>query len=249
VLELQSQINDLKAANETLLTRVVDLETQNETLQVDLANANAAISALQGQLTAALTDIGENTDGITELQADVIEQKQLTSYMSVDLGEHSVYFKGANVYVQSGSGFTNGAPNGLGNLIIGYNEIRPGGNVRSGSHNLVVGSENNFSSFGGLVVGDHNEISAMYAVTIDSDSDINISGINVNLTSAAVIDLFSSGSMELSSVGPMDLSATLIFLNGPGEPAARVGDMTTGTLGVTYIVTGSPTVLIGGGFN
>ena len=36
VLELQSQINDLKAANETLLTRVVDLETQNETLQADL---------------------------------------------------------------------------------------------------------------------------------------------------------------------------------------------------------------------
>ena len=43
-----------------------------------------------------------------------------------------------------------GCPNGLGNLIVGYNE--PHGSepdIRTGSHNVVVGDQLNFSRFGG----------------------------------------------------------------------------------------------------
>jgi hypothetical protein len=56
-------------------------------------------------------------------------------------------------------------PNGLGNLIVGYNEPRPEGfvNFRTGSHNVVVGQQHNFSGFGGLVVGFFNEISGDFA--------------------------------------------------------------------------------------
>jgi len=54
--------------------------------------------------------------------------------------------------------------NGLGNLLVGYNEPREGENVRTGSHNVVVGQGHNFSSFGGLVVGRQNEISGAFAV-------------------------------------------------------------------------------------
>jgi hypothetical protein len=55
-------------------------------------------------------------------------------------------------------------PNGLGNLIVGYNELRPfESNTRTGSHNVVVGMQHNFSSFGGLVVGIFNEISGEFA--------------------------------------------------------------------------------------
>ena len=61
-------------------------------------------------------------------------------------------------------------PNGLGNLIVGYNELRdecssdPCMNIRTGSHNVVVGQRHNFSRFGGLVVGDFNTISGDFAV-------------------------------------------------------------------------------------
>jgi hypothetical protein len=61
---------------------------------------------------------------------------------------------------------TNNASNGLGNLIVGYNESRVvfgGTDDRTGSHNVVVGEFNNFSSFGGLVVGGFNEISGQFA--------------------------------------------------------------------------------------
>jgi hypothetical protein len=56
-------------------------------------------------------------------------------------------------------------PNGLGNLIVGYNEERGfGQDMRTGSHNVVVGTEHNFSRFGGIVGGFHNEISGDFAV-------------------------------------------------------------------------------------
>ena len=56
--------------------------------------------------------------------------------------------------------------NGLGNLIIGYQEERfddgvgdtDDGNYRTGSHNLVVGGMNNYWSWGGLVVGARNSV-------------------------------------------------------------------------------------------
>jgi hypothetical protein len=68
-----------------------------------------------------------------------------------------------NLYIQSGSGTTNGAVNGKGNLIIGYNELRGSSDVRTGSHNLIVGSAHNYSSYGGMVVGNWNTISGAYA--------------------------------------------------------------------------------------
>jgi hypothetical protein len=54
--------------------------------------------------------------------------------------------------------------NGRGNLIVGYNEERGGGqDIRTGSHKVVLGRQNSFSSFEGLVVGTFNEISGVFA--------------------------------------------------------------------------------------
>ncbi len=75
----------------------------------------------------------------------------------------NVVFEKCNVYIRSGSGETDGAVNGLGNLIIGYNETSSENIKRTGSHNLVIGPEHAYASFGGLVVGRENTISAPYA--------------------------------------------------------------------------------------
>ena len=63
------------------------------------------------------------------------------------------------------------AVNGLGNLIVGYNEssmCRGLGrsyriDQRTGSHNLIVGSGHNFPSFGGFCCGFANTVSGAYA--------------------------------------------------------------------------------------
>jgi hypothetical protein len=76
---------------------------------------------------------------------------------------NTVIFEGCNIEVNNGTGST-AKINGLGNLTIGYNEKRTGGDDhRSGSHNLVAGSRNNFTSFGGVVVGFENETDGPYA--------------------------------------------------------------------------------------
>jgi hypothetical protein len=92
-------------------------------------------------------------------------EKKLAA-MDFDDAANEVVISGANLRIVNGLGNTE-TTNGLGNLIVGYNEPRPPGesppDIRTGSHNIVVGEEHNFSSFGGLVVGFHNEISGEFA--------------------------------------------------------------------------------------
>jgi hypothetical protein len=78
----------------------------------------------------------------------------------------NIYITGANLHIVSGAGSTNttnnGAARGLGNLIIGYNEIVPGTslppNARTGTHNLVVGRFNQFTddTSGNIIGGEQN---------------------------------------------------------------------------------------------
>ena len=76
-----------------------------------------------------------------------------------------VTLTGYNLHIVNGLSST-GTLNGLGNLIIGYNALRvdpKSPDVRTGSHNLILGDQNNYSSFGGLVAGFYNAISGQYA--------------------------------------------------------------------------------------
>ncbi len=140
----------------------------------DIGNNSSAISNNSGTITS-------NGQKITTLESDVNDHDtaiatlvnsnvmDLDSYISVgsDMnGYTSVFLNGANVYIRNGTGSTNGSVNGLGNLIVGYNEFRGSGNVRTGSHNLVVGQQNNYSSYGGMVAGYLNEISSYYSTVL-----------------------------------------------------------------------------------
>jgi hypothetical protein len=97
---------------------------------------------------------------------------------------NDVFLTGANLHLVNGLGSTDcldaqgepipDCPKGVGNLIVGYNELRVDdpscpftiigcSDVRTGSHNVVVGLGHNFSRVGGLVVGLFNEISGDFA--------------------------------------------------------------------------------------
>jgi hypothetical protein len=85
----------------------------------------------------------------------------LSQYVSVSTGSINglagphVIFSGANVHVRSGDSSRNSfTRNGLGNLVVGYNE--PSGEPdaeRSGSHNLVVGPNHRYNFGVGFVTG------------------------------------------------------------------------------------------------
>jgi hypothetical protein len=78
-------------------------------------------------------------------------------------GPNEVVITGANLRIVNGLGTTY-TTNGLGNLIVGYNEERgDSSDNRTGSHNVVVGIRHNFSGYGGLAVGDLHDISGAFA--------------------------------------------------------------------------------------
>jgi hypothetical protein len=84
-------------------------------------------------------------------------------------GQPTVRFSGVNVQIVNGAGETEAPPeieqiNGVGNLIVGYNESRRDhDDKRTGSHNLIVGWGNNYTGVGGVVFGCENSVSAKYA--------------------------------------------------------------------------------------
>ena len=82
--------------------------------------------------------------------------------------------EGCNVHVRNGAGATE-TVNARGNLIIGYDEAATehddeGGAEKTGSHNLIVGSQHNYSSYGGLVAGQRNAVHAPFA-TVGGGAD------------------------------------------------------------------------------
>ena len=110
-----------------------------------------AILELQGRVTALET-----------LLADIIRGTDPNT------GQDTLTFgatNGMNLQIVNGTGTTTGEVNGKGNLIVGYNENTGNtyGDFKTGSHVLVVGPSNSYSSFGGIVVGRGNTISGGYA--------------------------------------------------------------------------------------
>ena len=91
----------------------------------------------------------------------VLERK-LTP-LTFDAATNEVRITGANLRLVNGLGSTE-TTNGLGNLLVGYPEPPDREETQqTGSHNVVVGTQHQFSSFGGLVVGRQNEIRGAFA--------------------------------------------------------------------------------------
>jgi hypothetical protein len=87
-------------------------------------------------------------------------------------GKPTIQVTGANLQIVSGSGKTNGPVNGAGNLIIGYDDIAecPAETPvclkrlppQTGSHNLVLGTSQEYTSYGAILGGRINQALAPY---------------------------------------------------------------------------------------
>ena len=131
----------------------------------DLAAETAArISGDAATLAAA----NAYTDGqVAGLTSRIFAVENKTQFMSV-LGTTTL-FSGTNVQVVNGMGLTF-STNGLGNLMVGYNETGGAtGLDRGGSHNIVVGLGHDYTAVGGLVVGLANKILDNWASVTGGD--------------------------------------------------------------------------------
>ena len=165
------------ADNDTdLSAQVAELQALVATLQSQLAANTAADAAAHHDKytdAEAIAAVGSHSPDFTDLLADV------SRGIDPNTGYDTIQFSGMNVQIVNGSGVTAGTTNGTGNLIIGYNEMRNEGlasvpcpsdvatelwcNRRWGSHMVVVGAHNNYSSYGGMVVGRLSETAGGYS--------------------------------------------------------------------------------------
>jgi uncharacterized coiled-coil protein SlyX len=166
---LQTRVTDLEAAVSSQQTQIHALQGTVSTLQEQVASLQRQVTALQNNPTLALAPfVSVDPNPVNGLQ-----------------GPH-LFITGVNIHVRSGSGSTDDSGpglTGLGNLIIGYNELPPPNKLgeiiietfRRGAHNLIVGPGHGYSSYGGLVAGSSNS-TASPSSTVSGGSDNTASG-------------------------------------------------------------------------
>lgn len=117
-------------------------------------------------------------------------------------GKPTIQFTGVNVQIVDGEGKTRSV-DGMGNLIIGYDE-HSGGREQTGSHNLVLGEQQEFTSWGGIVAGLENSITDQWAsvvggaFNIASNFSSSVTGGNGNTASGAESSV-SAGELNVAS--------------------------------------------------
>ena len=106
---------------------------------------------------------GPSGSGLTAEQLTTL--KALLPHMSLIAtgvgGKPTIRFSGVNVQIVDGEGKT-ATVNGEGNLVIGYDE-NPAKHSQTGSHDLILGEEQTFTSYGGIVAGFDDAITAAFA--------------------------------------------------------------------------------------
>lgn len=164
---------------------------------------------------SARANSGGLAQRVAELEAQVAAMEEILQFVYIETeemdgltGPHWI-IEGVNVHVRSGSGSTNDDcrsdnPNfphcesitGLGNLVVGYNErMRRGppvpSEIRTGSHNLVVGEFHTYTSFAGFIAGQKNDVNGPHASVLGGrDNKANarlstVSGGNLNEANGA----------------------------------------------------------------
>ncbi len=119
-------------------------------------------------------------------------------------GKPTIQFSGVNVQIVNGEGNT-ATTNGAGNLVIGYDEEPY---AQTGSHNLALGGNaQEFTSFGGMVMGTHNNIKAPFATVTGgehntaSGASASVSGGYNNTASSELASV--SGGQSNAASGPV----------------------------------------------
>jgi hypothetical protein len=74
-------------------------------------------------------------------------------------GKPTIQFSGVNLQILNGDGSTN-STNGAGNLVIGYDAFPE---KQTGSHNLVLGGGQEFTSYAGILGGAENSLTGPYS--------------------------------------------------------------------------------------
>ncbi|HHJ64798.1 MAG TPA: hypothetical protein ENJ61_07820 [Aquifex aeolicus] len=186
--EVNANFNAVRDAVNDNNSRIQQLQQQVQNLQNQVQSLQNLVTQLQNRIQALENSNVMAMDSYIEVMPDPNVS-----------GGTLIRFSGVNLQIVNGTGQTDQV-NGLGNLIIGYNTARQdtplrdtcslgqywnnetdcrnnggiwGKDFKTGSHNLIVGDQNAYSSYGGIVAGFGNVISREYATVTGGRDNIS----------------------------------------------------------------------------
>jgi hypothetical protein len=212
---------------------------QGTTQQGGLPTLEQRVAALESRATADQAKIAALESKVADLQSQIntikLTPEKIAILDAMSLSGTELTITGVNVRIVNGLGNTRSV-NGLGNLTIGYNELRTQlsnrtDDDRSGSHNLIVGEANNYSSYGGLVAGGFNTVSGVFA---------SVSGGEGNTASGPRASV-SGGATNVASGDRASVSG------GTGNTASNLASSVSG--GQSNLASGGASSISGGSAN
>jgi hypothetical protein len=199
----------------------------------------------------------------THLSPEQLEILDHLSLVYLDDGQggftKTIRISGVNLQLVSGLGATNGNPsdpgsvaagetrsNGLGNLIVGYNEAPAGGFDRTGSHFVVLGRGGSYSSFAGLASGEDSRVEAPYAVALGGAANRS-TGIGAVALGGTLNEARGAGA--IASGGEFNLAAGTHAAVTGGSRSLAGGDVSSVTGGYKSFALGFGAAVSGGALN
>jgi len=184
-----------------IISRVLALEKIVEEQRMQLEDVHDVVSSLHSRRTK--TDECFETKGKrVTFKCRVVMKRSLEVNEGFTAKGDSV-FEGGNVFITNGKDSISEI-NGKGNLIVGGKSADVEANP--GSHNVIIGLDNKYSAFGGLVAGFFNEISGDYASVTGGHANIasgwssSISGGSYNNATATYSSVSGGESNEASGI-------------------------------------------------
>lgn len=232
-------------------------------LEDDVFEIKSNVDSLDKEVSAIDDQVGQLKDLLNATLGDCIRVEN--GFIEGVAGPH-VIIEGCNLHVRNSLGDTN-TINGRGNLFIGYNEsptISGRERIRDGSHNLVIGTQHNFGSYGGLVAGHRNQLIGEWASVvggIDNEATgkgsvvagaaneargswSTVSGGFQNLASGSAASV-SGGQLNIADGSESSVSGGLRNVAGTG-PAIRWSSVSGGEENFSN---GTASVVLGGNGN
>lgn len=160
-----SDPQSLSVAWQAMEARMDRLETEvtlarDETRRLCLdGNSQHAIcqrlATMDAKVAAASTTVENLELTMQTVDERVASNERVLGPVDYDPRTKTVRFTGVNVQIRNGTGSTDGAGDGTGNLVVGWNEADDN-DMRDGSHNVIVGSHHAWTGHSSIATGmDH----------------------------------------------------------------------------------------------
>ena len=232
--------NTISENQNTIAAQQTTIATQENTI----SNLQTTISSIDASLNDQILQTNQLQNSLAVIQANtVLELDGFLSLQNID-GNYTAVFTEMNVQIDNGLGTE--SLNGLGNLYLGYNDTTPDttefcldaqyfnefqceegnsiwlSNVRTGSHNLILGKGHSYLGYGAIIGGKNNVSIGNYSSVLNGEANISAGKYSV-VTSGEINRAIAEYSVVLSGAYNKAIEEQSVVITGTSNTAEGFG--------------------------